>query len=496
LYAGAPSLILPDVRYYHDPFGQTLLEVFAETGITLLEFAGVPNADSVMQNALVFDRLLVPYVQTALERSAYASQYHPVDMDVFTQFGGGLDFEQLLSRLVGQRPERVIVTDPAFFEALSDILIEAHFEKLRDWMLVRAVFDFAGFLDEAFLHTAMHYSNAITGQTTRRDPAQLAFLLATEIYGGVVGDYYGRTYFGESAREEVSGLADALVEVFRVRQLVNNWLSPETITAALEKLEALTIHIGYPDVFDPIYDRFTVTAVADGGTLLSNTMAFARMAREENFARFGTAVDRTAWTMPAHMVNAQYNPLANAMTFPAAILQAPFYSADQSMSENLGGIGTVIAHEITHAFDLNGAQFGADGSLSNWWTEADHAAFSEKTDAMIALFDGASHNGSAVCGYLTVSENIADAAGLGAAFDVLQGLPAGDAEAFFYNWARIWRNVCTPQYAALLQRMDVHAPGALRANVQLGNLDAFYDTFVIEAEDGMYIEPERRVVIW
>jgi len=496
LYADGPSLFLPDVSYYHDPFGDMLLEIFAETGIALLEMAHVAEPAVVMENALGFDRLLAPYGKTAAEVSAYARLYNPMDMDSFALLGGDLDFDHLIQTLVGQRPRQVIVTNPDYFAALQYLLTEAYFEQLRDWMLVRTVFDLAGFLDQEFLHTAGHFGNAIIGQIGQRDPADLAFLLATELFGGVVGDYYGQTYFGEIARVEVSAMADNLIEAFRKRLCTNDWLSPETIQKALAKLDTLTVHIGYPDEILPIYDRFVVTSADDGGTLLGNTLAFARLARKENFARFGTAVNREVWSMSAHTVNAQYNPLTNAITFPAAILQAPFYCSDQSMSASLGGIGAVIAHEITHAFDLSGAQFGADGSLSDWWAQSDYAAFSEKAQAMIELFDGVEHAGGAVCGRLTASENIADAGGLATALDVLQSYADGDSEEFFKNWAKIWRSVCTPEYAQLLLTMDVHAPGKLRANLQLGNLDVFYDVFELTAKDEMYIEPARRVTIW
>jgi len=496
LYVDGASLFLPDVSYYSDPLGAMLLDVFAETGIALLEMASIPEPAIVMENALAFDRLLVPYSKTRLETSDYAELYHPTEMDTFAGFGGALDFDRLVQGLLNQRPDSVIVRNPEHLAALPDLLTEAHFELLRDWMLVRTVFDLAGFLDQMFLNTAQAYSNAITGQSGQRDPRDLAFLLATEVFGSVIGQYYGQTYFGEVPRAEVSAMADDLMEAFRERLLANDWLSTETISAALDKLDTLTVRIGYPDQIEPIYARFVVTDSDDGGSLLSNTLAFARMAREESFARFGTEVDRSAWNMSAHTVNAQYNPLANAITFPAAILQAPFYCSDQSMSANLGGIGAVIAHEITHAFDLSGAQFGADGSLSDWWTESDYGAFSEKAQAMIALFDGVSYGESTVCGTLTVSENIADAGGLATALDVVQSMPDGDPEAFFRNWATIWRSVSTPEYTALLLALDVHAPGKLRANLQLGNLGEFYDTFAVTEEDDMYIVPSCRVTIW
>ncbi|MCL2368219.1 MAG: M13 family metallopeptidase, partial [Oscillospiraceae bacterium] len=496
LYVGDPGLFLPEVSYYGTARGQRLLGAFAEVGCRLLSLAGVANPETVVADAIAFDGMLLPYIRSAEADSAYVTLYNPVDLETFAGFGGAIEFERLASELLGVLPEQVIVLNPGYLEAFDGIVTEEHFTSLKHWMLLNTVFNLAGYLDQAFLHTAMDYHMALTGQAAPPDFEALAFWLATNIFGGVVGDYYGRTYFGEEARREVRAMAYQLIEAFKERLGQSDWLSPETIEAAIAKLDSLTVRIGYPDAVDPIYGRFTVRGIEDGGTLLSNTMDFARAVREENFARYGTLVDRDLWSITAHTVNAQYNAVANAITFPAAILQAPFYCRDQSASENYGGIGTVIAHEITHAFDRNGAQFGADGSLSNWWTAADHEAFVQKMDAMVALFDGRDLGVGAVNGALTVSENMADAGGLMCALEVAASLPGADLEAFFRNWATIWRMKSRPEYEALLLTLDVHAPGKLRANVQLSNLDAFYEVFELTAADGMYIPPSERVVIW
>jgi len=496
LYAASPGLFLPEVSYYGTPAGERLLTILAEVGHTLLELAGVPNAADVARDAIAFDAMLAPYAKTAEELSAYACMYNPMSMEDFAQMGGELDFAGLAFQLLGTAPDEIIVTNPQYFEAFNALVSEENLPMLRHWMLFHTVFNLSGYLDGTFQSVAQTYRMALTGQTRPQNPAELAFLLATGIYSGVVGDYYGRTYFGEEARAEVEAMAEQLIQTFQGRLARSDWLSPSTTQAAIAKLDALTVHVGYPDAIDPIYSRFVVTDSLDGGTLLSNTMAFARIVQETNFARYGEPVDRNAWSIAAHMVNAQYHPLAGAITFPAAILQAPFYDPNQSKSANYGGIGAVIAHEITHAFDTNGAQFDAGGSLRNWWTDADYAAFAAKAEAMIALFDGVYHEGGRVSGQMTVSENIADAGGLASALEVAQSLPDADLETFFQNWAAIWRMKTTPEYAALLLDLDVHAPGKLRANVQLGNLDAFYEIFGVTEEDGMYIPPEQRVMIW
>ena len=200
--------------------------------------------------------------------------------------------------------------------------------------------------------------------------------------------------------------------------------------------------------------------------------------------------------MPAHMVNAYYNPQKNLIVFPAAILQAPFYDLHQSSSANYGGIGAVIAHEISHAFDTNGASFDENGSLKDWWTESDYTAFKEKTQKVIDQFDGQESYGARINGKLTVSENVADLGGIAAALEAAKREPDFSAEEFFHNFARIWRMKGRPELMKLMASVDVHAPAKLRVNIQVPNFDDFFTTYDVKEGDGMWRSPEDRVMIW
>jgi putative endopeptidase len=196
------------------------------------------------------------------------------------------------------------------------------------------------------------------------------------------------------------------------------------------------------------------------------------------------------------MVNACYNPSANDITFPAAILQKPFYSLDQKPEENLGGIGAVIGHEISHAFDNNGANFDEHGNLKNWWTEEDFAAFKELTKGMIEQFEGVEFHGGKVSGELTVSENIADNGGMGVTLEIMHGMENADYKAYFMNWARVWCQKAKEEYIQLLLANDVHSPAPLRANMMPRNFNEWYEAFGVTENDGMYIAPEKRISIW
>ena len=200
--------------------------------------------------------------------------------------------------------------------------------------------------------------------------------------------------------------------------------------------------------------------------------------------------------MPASMVNAYYSPTNNQIVFPAAILQRPYYSIDQTPSENYGGIGAVMAHEISHAFDNNGAKFDETGSLNNWWTEADLEAFNQKAKDMIALFDGVETGFGPCNGTLTVSENIADSGGIRCALEASKKNNHHSDEEFFANWARVWRSKASNEYRQLLLRVDVHGPSILRANMQLSNLPEFQEFYQIKESDQMYLPKEKMVSIW
>ncbi|MFR4955869.1 MAG: M13-type metalloendopeptidase, partial [Enterococcus gallinarum] len=273
----------------------------------------------------------------------------------------------------------------------------------------------------------------------------------------------------------------------------NTWLSEHTKQKAIVKLNKLGIHVGYPDKIPAIYDRLHTDPDA---SLLQNALRFGRIFREDLFSKWQKPVDREEWEMSAATVNAYYHPFKNVIVFPAAILQAPFYSLSQSASANYGGIGAVIAHEISHAFDNNGAKFDEFGNLNNWWTAEDLAHFETLAQEMINEFDGLPFAGGTVNGTLTVSENIADAGGLSCALEAAEKETDVSLEDFFINWAKIWRTKAKEQYQQLLLAIDVHGPAKLRANIQVQNIDSFFTTFGIEPGDGMYRAPEDRVQIW
>ena len=262
---------------------------------------------------------------------------------------------------------------------------------------------------------------------------------------------------------------------------------------AILKLEKIEVKMGYPDKVDPFFDELVFD---ESDSLFNIVSSLSKIEKKHNFDELNKEVRRDKWVMPGHMVNACYNPFSNDITFPAAILQAPFYSIKQTRSQNLGGIGAVIGHEISHAFDNNGAKFDENGNLNNWWTKEDNKKFIAKTKAMIKQFDGIELPWGKVNGSFIVSENIADNGGMAVTLDIMKRMENASYEEYFVNWAKVWCMKAKEEYLKLLLAVDVHGPNVLRANMPPRNFEEWYKTFNVTKKDKMFIAPNKRVVIW
>ncbi|MCW3762791.1 M13 family peptidase [Weissella confusa] len=497
LFASSPSLILPDKSYYeaekkaqHDQLLQ-LWSSMVEALMDKLEYSK-EEAKKIIDDAIKFDALLAPNVKSAEEAADYSKMYNPQTVAELASATDQLDIATIIKQLVGEEPEKVIVTEPEYFKALNKIL-QDNFELFKNWALIRVIRENASYLDDEMREINGRYGRALSGSKKPVSQRKFAFYLARDMFSQVAGDYYGKKYFGPQAKADVHHMVEQMIKVYKGRLTNNQWLSKDTRDKAILKLDKLGIQVGYPDKIPALYDQFKVD---EDESLIANLNQLTVTANKELFSRWNKPVDRMRWEMSAATVNAYYHPFKNIIVFPAAILQAPFYSLKQSSSQNYGGIGAVIAHEISHAFDNNGSLFDEFGNLNNWWTDEDSAHFKQLAQKMIDEFDGIPFAGQKVNGKLTVSENIADAGGLSCALEAAKTEADFNAQEFFINWATIWRMKATEQYMQLLLSIDVHAPQKLRANIQAENLDDFYTAFDIKPGNEMYRAPEDRVHIW
>lgn len=497
LWLSAPQLILPDTTSYADdnPQRDILLNVWRDMIRQLLLATGCDQewAQHIVDQALAFDRLIAQYKMSNEAASDYWQLYHPKQLSELSQSVVDVDLKTILTSLLGQTPEKIIVSDQPFWEHANEVYRAQHFDMIKAWMIAQAAYETAPFLTNELRILAGTYRRTLTGTAQAPDQNKAAYRQAHLFFADQVGLWYGKTYFGEKAKSDVIKMVETMIGVYQQRFTTNTWLTQETLRKAAQKLSALTIHVGYPDKLPEYLAQRQVDSTQD---IMGNIMQFAKAAVAYSLGQWHKAPDRNIWQMPADLVNAYYDPMHNEIVFPAAILQAPFYSLEQTPSQNFGGIGTVIAHEVTHAFDTNGARFDEKGNLNEWWVASDFENFEERTKKVEQQFDGLMIGETKINGHLTLSENVADLGGLSAALAAAKQDVAFDATQFFMNYAKIWRQKAKPEYTAMLAAMDVHAPARLRVNVQVKNFDTFFDIFHVTEKDGMWRSPKDRVQIW
>lgn len=493
-----PDIILPDTTYYEEgnKAGESLLNVYSEMVKKLLAYTPLSKDDQelYLKDTLAFDKLISKVVKSQEEWADYVKNYNPESLEEVREELKPFDFQGFLASVYGEKvPSSIIVYDPKAIKEFSSYFNKETFNLYIHWAYVKTLVGLVKYTSEELSYLGNTYRRALIGLAKDPTLEKSAYRLVSALFSEPLGVYYGRKFFGEEAKKDVVSLVKKIIEMYKERMAKNTFLEESTKKEAIKKLSTITIKMGYPDKIEEIYSKYKIS---DDDSLLVSVKKISTISIEDNLNKLYKPVDHTHWAMPGHMVNACYDPSANDITFPAAILQKPFYSLDNKVEENLGGIGAVIGHEISHAFDNNGASFDETGSLKNWWTKKDYAEFNKLTKAMIDEFDGMPFHGGKVNGKLIVSENIADNGGMAVTLAIMHTLPHPDFQAYFLNWGRIWCMKAKQAYMMYLLVNDVHAPAELRADMQPRNFTEWYEAFDVKEGDGMYLAPEKRVDIW
>ena len=498
LWADAPSLILPDTTYYAEDNekGRELLATWRKTQEDLLPKYGFSAEEikDLLDKAIQLDAKLAKVVLSREEGSKYAELYHPYQWEDFKKLAPELPLDAIFSQILGQIPDLVIVPEERFWtDFAGEYFSEKNWDLLKADLILSAAKAYNAYLTDEIRVLSGAFGRALSGTPQAQDKKKAAYYLAEGPYNQALGLWYAGEKFSAAAKADVEAKVQTMIEVYKKRLEGADWLAAETREKAITKLNVITSHIGYPE---KLPETYTKKIIDENLSLVENAQNLAKISIAHAWSKWNQPVDTTEWGMPAHMVNAYYNPQQNKIVFPAAILQAPFYSLEQSSSANYGGIGAVIAHEISHAFDTNGASFDEHGSLKNWWTDEDFAAFKTRTDKVVDQFDGLDSYGAKVNGQLTVSENVADLGGVACALEAAKQEADFSARDFFINFATIWRMKAREEFMQMLAAVDVHAPGKLRTNVTLTNFPEFHEEFGITASDAMWRAPQDRVIIW
>ncbi len=498
VYIQGASVILPDASYYKPEMAEQREQILgiwknvAETVMARTELSSEEQARYV-EDTLAFDAILGGLVKTNEEWSKYIESYNPMCESDVSSMLSSVDLPYILKELFGYVPETIVVSEPRYFENFTRVLNAENLELYKHWAYVKGLLDSCPYLSEELRDIGGSYMRALTGVAKMQAVEKFAYNLASGYYSEPVGIYYGEKYFGQEAKKDITEIVYQIIDTYKKRIMTNDILGDATKEKAILKLSAMGVKMGYPDKVRPIYDELVFDPDA---SLFDIVLSLKKVRMLHSFSKLDKPTEPENWQMPGHMVNACYDPSVNDITFPAAILQAPFYALTQTRSENLGGIGAVIGHEISHAFDSNGAKCDENGNINNWWTDEDFKRFEAKVDQMIEQFDGIELPWGKVNGAFIVSENMADNGGMSVTLDIMSSTDGVSYEEYFKNWARVWCQKAKPEYSKLLLSVDVHGPCILRANMPPRNFGEWYSTFGVEATDSMYIAPDKRIVIW
>ena len=493
-----PSILLPDVSIYKDEASKkqylTPIETATQKALEMLGYSE-KNSKRIVKEALEFDEIIAKYSLSNEEMSESKNLVHPKTAEEINAYSGSFKLYDVIKGIMGRDLETINVPNTKYFENYSKIVNQDNFSKIKSWILVQEAMAASNSLTEDYRLNFASISMAIMGTQKPVSKEDTVYEMSVHLFSDVMSVYYGRKYFGEEAKTDVTGMIDKIKNVYRGRLQKNNWLTEGTRNKAIEKLDKMKVFVGYQEDVDPGTKELHLDP---NKSFFELSEDIAQFGKRYTIDHFDDPIDKNKWSGSAFDINAYYNPESNSINFPAGILQATFYDKNQSTEKNYGGIGVVIGHEITHAFDSNGADYDENGDMHNWWTKADTKAFDKRIKAFEDQWNGLEIYGTKVNGKLTVTENVADAGGLSSTLQVLKtDMTKPNLKDYFENYADIWKQKASLQYNKYTMVQDVHAPNELRVNQQLKNLPEFYETYPqIKEGDDMYLAPSKRISLW
>jgi putative endopeptidase len=498
------GLELPDREYYlSDSQAMRNIRAKYQTHIAaMLKLAEFSGPDARATRIVELETAIAKAHRSLADNDDIHRANNPWNQADFRSKAPGLDWNEYFRGAGLTQVDHFIVWQPEAFAGEAALVGSTPLATWKDWLRFHLIETYGGVLPKAMAEERFAFSGKVlSGAEQQRPRWQRAVFLVDGFLGDVVGQVYAQRYFPPEAKAQAQAMAENLIAAFHKRIEALPWMNPATKAEAEAKLSALYVGIGYPESWHD-YSNFEVKPDdAFGNSWRGRVAGYQRQV-----ARLGKPVDRKEWSLSPQTVNAVNLPLQNALNFPAAILQPPFYDPQAPAAVNYGAIGTVIGHEISHTFDTEGSTFDRTSRLRNWWTPEDLKHFETATEALAAQYDTYKpFPDLSINGKQTLAENIADVAGIGAAYDgyraSLSGKPApvedgfsGEQQffiAFGQNWGEKERD------AALRQQVltDGHSPGKYRA-FTVRNIDAWYTVFDVRPAEKLYLAPAERVRIW
>ena len=504
LYIYSSSLCLGDSDQYTKPTDDTAhrKEMVTKFYINILKLAGYTEGDAKVkvENMFKVENMLAPSImgqeESSKDDSAIDKMYNVVTIDELDKMAPNLKIKDYMKNSKVDNANKIILTEPKWLQSLNDIYKEENLQLFKDYIEIKNLASVSSYLGEDFEKVNKEFSNEYSGAQGEISKEEKAIDMVNSLLEMPLGKAYVNKYFDESTKTNVEDMIKNIVDNYKKRIEKLDWMSDETKANAKKKLDDLKVYVGYPDKWED-YSDLQIKSYDEGGSLIDNVMSIEKFENDKELAKLNTTVDKDKMGCSPQTVDACYQPLYNSITIPAGILQAPMYDVNGSKEQNYGAIGTVIGHEISHAFDNSGAKFDSKGNLNNWWKDGDYSKFKEKTQKVRDFYSTVkASNGKSVNGDLTVGENIADISGVRCSLDIVKNMDNPNYKDFFESYAKIWRFISTPEVLDNQIQFDVHSPSKVRVNAVLSQIDEFYTTYGITPNDKMYVKPEDRLQIW
>jgi putative endopeptidase len=498
------GLTMPNRDYYlkTDPQFVKLRDQFRTYASRALGLTGTTDPAGAADRVLAVETRLAQMHWTAAQDRDATATYNKFSLADATARTPGLDWKAYLDAARVHTPE-FIIAEPSFFTGLGSALTTMPLADWKSYLKFRLIDDLAPYLNTDLVTARFEFRGRdLAGQQEMRPRWKRGVASVDSAMGDLLGERYVQRYFPPAAKARIDTLVGKLIDVYRTSIDGLDWMSDATKAQAKDKLSKLAVKIGYPTRWKD-YSKLTVAR----DDLVGNVVRSAQVEYQRDLDRLGKPVDRAEWLTTPQTVNAYYSATRNDVTFPAAILQPPFFDPKADDAVNYGGIGAVIGHEISHAFDDQGRKFDGTGNLRDWWTPQDVQRFNTRTEALVAQYSAYEPlPGEHINGELTLGENIADLSGLtvamrayhlslgGRATAVMDGF-TGD-QRFFLGWSQVWRGKARDEDLRARLLSDPHSPNEFRTNGVVSNLPEYYAAFGVKPGDKLFRPPDQRVKIW
>jgi len=496
---------LPERDYYFKTDASTtaIQDAYRKYLTKLFELTGGDSASAKKNADIVYniDKQLALSHKTNIELRDVKANYNKIAVNDLVKKQPNIGWTELLDNL-GAKTDSIDVSQPAYYDKLNMLLKSVPINDWKIYLKANSLGTYVNVLSQPFTDAAFEFTKVLSGQAVQKSRGEIMASAVDQSLGQALSQLYVKKYFTEDAKKRMLDLVNNLQKAFAARIDKLDWMSDSTKQKAKEKLFTITKKIGYPDKWR---DYSNVTIAKD--KYFENALSASANNYQYQLAKLNKPVDKTEWFTTPSTVTAYYNPFANEIVFPAGILQTPYFDEAADDALNYGGIGMVIGHEMTHAFDDQGAQFDKNGNVENWWTKDDYQKFKSKTQQVIDLYSSFTVLDTLhVKGALTVGENTADVGGVAIAYDAFKLTKEGQDSAkvggftpdqrFFFSVARIWRVKMKDEFLRLWINNNPHSPPMWRVNGPLMNSAHFYDAFHVQPGEKMYLSEKERIKIW